>query len=276
MLSVGANFAAGAGRTASASIAGSAEPNGAFRQTTDGAAARNANRDLGDTGENNDGLTKSAETAGGDRGVKAYEAAAAKLAAQSGGPPPGSTSETNDPQVAAALAELKASDAAVRAHEAAHVSAGGSYVRGGASFTYQKGPDGQQYAVGGEVAIDTSPVAGDPQATILKMITVRAAALAPADPSAADRAVAAAASRQESAARLELLAAQREGGEEGGANGEAEAIESVDRERSAEPAGGRRAAEQFTAEVGQQARSVYEAILGAQGNNGTPLFQAAA
>src|SRR5699024_619486 len=57
--------------------------------------------------------------------------------------------------------------------------------------TYQRGPDGNQYAVGGAVSIDISPVEGDPQATIEKMRQVRAAAMAPAQPSGQDRTVAA-------------------------------------------------------------------------------------
>lgn len=88
------------------------------------------------------------------------------------------------------LAELKARDREVRAHEAAHQAVGGQYA-GAISYVYERGPDGAQYAVGGEVSIDTSPVEGDPQATIEKMRTVRAAALAPAEPSPQDRAVAA-------------------------------------------------------------------------------------
>ncbi|WP_336366268.1 putative metalloprotease CJM1_0395 family protein [Marinobacter sp. C2H3] len=88
------------------------------------------------------------------------------------------------------LSQLKARDREVRAHEAAHQSVGGLYA-GSASFTYQKGPDGNQYAIGGEVPVDVSPVPGDPQATIDKMMTIRAAALAPAQPSGQDRAVAA-------------------------------------------------------------------------------------
>jgi len=88
------------------------------------------------------------------------------------------------------LAELKARDREVRAHEAAHQSVGGQYT-GSISYVYERGPDGAQYAVGGEVSIDTSPIQGDPQATIDKMRVVRAAALAPAEPSPQDRAVAA-------------------------------------------------------------------------------------
>ena len=88
------------------------------------------------------------------------------------------------------LTELKARDREVRAHEAAHQAVGGQYA-GAMSFTYQRGPDGAQYAVGGEVSIDLSPVQGDPQATVEKMRIVRAAAMAPAEPSGQDRAVAA-------------------------------------------------------------------------------------
>ena len=104
----------------------------------------------------------------------------------------------------AEVRELQQTDAEVKAHESAHIAAGGSLVRGGASFEYQKGPDGKQYAVGGEVHIDISKVSGDPEATIRKMQKVRTAALAPADPSSQDRMVAARASSIEAQARTEL------------------------------------------------------------------------
>ncbi|MBF0406119.1 MAG: hypothetical protein HQM10_02105 [Candidatus Riflebacteria bacterium] len=86
--------------------------------------------------------------------------------------------------------ELKSTDAKVRAHEAAHLSAGSGLVSGGVSYGYKTGPDGKQYAVSGEVGIDTSPVANDPDATIRKMERVKRAALAPSDPSSQDRSVA--------------------------------------------------------------------------------------
>ncbi|WP_417530967.1 putative metalloprotease CJM1_0395 family protein [Marinobacter lipolyticus] len=88
------------------------------------------------------------------------------------------------------LTELKARDREVRAHEAAHKAVGGQHA-GAISYDYQRGPDGARYAVGGEVSIDISPVQGDPEATIEKMRVVRAAAMAPAEPSSQDRAVAA-------------------------------------------------------------------------------------
>lgn len=100
--------------------------------------------------------------------------------------------------------QLKARDREVRAHEQAHVAAGGQYVRGGISYDYQRGPDGQNYAVGGHVNIDVS-AEKTPEATITKMQQVKRAALAPAEPSGADRAVAAEAAQKEQAARGELL-----------------------------------------------------------------------
>lgn len=104
------------------------------------------------------------------------------------------------------IAELKKIDRGVRAHEAAHLAAAGGLARGGASFTYTKGPDGQRYAVGGEVSIDTSPERDDPEATILKAQRIQAAALAPAQPSDADRAVAASAAQMATTARAEIAA----------------------------------------------------------------------
>jgi len=104
------------------------------------------------------------------------------------------------------ISELRSIDIEVRSHEAAHMAAGGSHITGGATYFYQTGPDGKQYAVGGEVGIDISPVPGNPQATIAKMMMVRAAALAPANPSPQDLAVAAAAAQMEAAARAELAA----------------------------------------------------------------------
>jgi hypothetical protein len=99
--------------------------------------------------------------------------------------------------------ELKARDQEVHAHEAAHKAAGGRYA-GAPSYSYTTGPDNKQYATGGEVSIDVSPVPDNPSATISKMQTVRAAALAPAQPSGADMSVAAAASRIQSEAAAQL------------------------------------------------------------------------
>ncbi len=100
--------------------------------------------------------------------------------------------------------ELKSRDREVKTHEQAHIAAGGSYVLGGASYDYQTGPDGKQYAVGGSVNIDTAPVEGDPEATIAKAQVVIKAALAPAEPSGQDQKVASAARQMMSEARKEL------------------------------------------------------------------------
>lgn len=88
------------------------------------------------------------------------------------------------------VAELKERDREVRAHEMAHVAAGAGLVTRGATYTYQTGPDGQRYAIGGEVGIDTSP-GRTPEETLAKAERIRAAALAPAEPSGQDRQVAA-------------------------------------------------------------------------------------
>lgn len=120
------------------------------------------------------------------------------------------------------LQELKARDREVRQHEQAHIAAAGQYAQGGATFSYQKGPDGRNYAVGGEVQIDTSEVRGDPQATIRKMEVVQRAATAPAEPSGQDRAVAAQAAQAAAQARVELQREQFEGGQGGRARQAAE------------------------------------------------------
>ncbi|MBI2380745.1 MAG: catalase [Gammaproteobacteria bacterium] len=104
---------------------------------------------------------------------------------------------------------LKARDREVRAHEQAHVSVGGKYA-GSARLEYERGPDGVNYAIGGEVPISTSPIEGDPAATLAKAIQVQAAALAPRQPSAADRRIAAEASSMAGQARAELNAERAE------------------------------------------------------------------
>jgi hypothetical protein len=101
------------------------------------------------------------------------------------------------------IEQLKARDREVRVHEAAHASVGGRYA-GSASLSYTRGPDGKNYATGGEVSISTSAIPGDPQATIEKARVIQAAALAPAQPSSQDRRVAADAAQMEVQARVEL------------------------------------------------------------------------
>ncbi|RUR30863.1 hypothetical protein ELY33_08610 [Vreelandella andesensis] len=107
------------------------------------------------------------------------------------------------------LEQLKQTDREVRQHEMAHQTAGGPYT-GGASYEYELGPDGKRYAVAGEVPIDYGPVPGDPTATIEKMQTVIAAALAPAEPSSKDLQVAAQARQYLLEAKLEAAMEQSE------------------------------------------------------------------
>ena len=134
--------------------------------------------------------------------------------------------------------ELKARDQEVRAHEAAHKSAGGQYVRGSASFDYQTGPDGRRYAIGGEVKIDTGKE-DEPEKTLEKAETIRRAAMAPAEPSDKDRQVAAEASRMAAEARSEIAQtraaeARGEAPEEEGAAGLA-SEEGMGRKEKEEP-----------------------------------------
>lgn len=98
------------------------------------------------------------------------------------------------------VAELQARDMEVRAHEMAHKSAGAN--TGAASYTYQKGPDGRMYAIGGEVSISYKS-GSTPQETIQNAQAVIAAALAPSDPSPQDLAVA-------SSARMMIMKAQQQ------------------------------------------------------------------
>jgi hypothetical protein len=102
---------------------------------------------------------------------------------------------------------MSARDREVRAHEQAHRVVGGQHA-GPVMLNLERGPDGVHYAVSGEVAINVSAIANDPQASIQKLMQVRRAALAPAEPSAQDLQVAAAASHKMLEAQAQLLAQQ--------------------------------------------------------------------
>ena len=104
---------------------------------------------------------------------------------------------------------LRQREAEVKAHEEAHRLAGGRYIRGPIQYEYETGPDGKRYISGGEVSIDTTEE-NDPEKTEKKMQTVRRAALAPLNPSATDRAVAAEAARKENKARHEAAESKNE------------------------------------------------------------------
>ncbi len=103
------------------------------------------------------------------------------------------------------IRKLAARDREVRAHEQAHAAVGGVHA-GHPHYQYTNGPNGVRYAVSGHVNIDISEVPNDPAATLQKMQTVARAALAPAEPSAADRSVAAEANQKAASARAEMAA----------------------------------------------------------------------
>lgn len=106
------------------------------------------------------------------------------------------------------IQELSARDREVRAHEQAHAAVGGN-LTGAPSYDYVRGPDGVNYAVSGEVSISlrSDP---DPEVTLEIARQARRAALAPAEPSAQDRAVAAQASQLELQAQQEIRVQEAE------------------------------------------------------------------
>jgi hypothetical protein len=122
------------------------------------------------------------------------------------------------------IRELAARDREVRTHEQAHVAAGGQYA-GAPVYQFERGPNGVNYAVSGEVPISTGEEA-TPEATLQKARIIRRAALAPAEPSPQDRRVAAMASQMEVEARAEIARARtREEEEASTTEGEATATE---------------------------------------------------
>jgi hypothetical protein len=104
---------------------------------------------------------------------------------------------------------LQEADAEVRAHEHAHVAALG---KGVIVYDTVTGPDGSAYAVRGGIAVDLTPVPGDPEATIRKARSAIQAAYAVGEPSAADMKVAAEAWQLEVAAQKQLETEQAAGG----------------------------------------------------------------
>jgi hypothetical protein len=106
----------------------------------------------------------------------------------------------------AVVQELKQIEQEVIAHEAAHQASGGRFA-GAVSYSYTQGPDGKRYITGGEVPIHV-PASDDPEQTLRDMEQVQRAALAPGNPSAQDRSVAAAAAAMAAQARQQLPASK--------------------------------------------------------------------
>ncbi|MDD3436603.1 MAG: putative metalloprotease CJM1_0395 family protein [Candidatus Gastranaerophilales bacterium] len=107
------------------------------------------------------------------------------------------------------IAKLKARDAEVKAHEQAHIAAAAGISASAPHYDYEIGPDGKKYAVGGEVNISFIE-SSDPAENIAKAKAMKAAALAPAQPSAQDRAVANDAARIIAENKQELKEQQKE------------------------------------------------------------------
>ena len=104
--------------------------------------------------------------------------------------------------------DLQSRDSEVRAHEAAHQAAGGG-MTGAASYTYQQGPDGKMYAIGGEVSIAMKS-GSTPEETIANARQIAAAAIAAGNPSPQDYAVASSARVMEMKAQQQLASEQQE------------------------------------------------------------------
>ncbi len=177
----------GAGRSAEAG-----EENAAGR------AAPNDRVEDGSNTADNEQNAENVEEAGAGE-TPAEEAAAQETAAEESAAEDSRLSEAEQQQVQ----ELKEADRNVHQHEAAHLAASQGIAVSGASFDYKRGPDGVNYAVGGEVQIDTSEE-NTPEKTADKARRIAAAAMAPADPSPQDRSVAARARSMEAAARAEM------------------------------------------------------------------------
>ncbi|NIY77453.1 hypothetical protein HED22_17510 [Thalassospira sp. HF15] len=130
-------------------------------------------------------LTEAQAVAGG---ISRAEYREARDASEENGTNQGSTSAKRDldPAEEAVVNQLRARDSAVRQEEEAHAAAAGPY--GSApQYTYQIGPDGNAYAIGGHVDVSVS-VSGSAEDRDRALATLQNAALAPNAPSGADMA----------------------------------------------------------------------------------------
>ena len=85
------------------------------------------------------------------------------------------------------LEKFKNKDAEIRTHEQVHASIG--HTTAPISYSYQQGPDGKMYAIGGSVRMDTS-IPDDPKAAVFKLDMLQKAASGPTHMSNADGAIA--------------------------------------------------------------------------------------
>jgi hypothetical protein len=189
------------------------------------------------------GGATSAQPAPGAPPAEGAATAAAPASAAKGGAAPRSqpASAEEQRQQQNIVRQLEARDREVRQHEMAHQAAGAG-LTGAVSYSYERGPDGQIYAVGGEVSIDTSAVRGDPRATLERSQAIIRAAMAPAQPSAQDYRVAASARAMAAAARAELARMENSGSEGSGAETEPAATRAAESGRQEESGGEQRVA----------------------------------
>lgn len=130
-------------------------------------------------------LTEAQAVAGGVSRSEYREAV--KTSEQNSDNSAGPSSRTDlDPVEKAVVSQLQARDSAVRQEEEAHAAAAGPY--GSApQYTYQIGPDGNAYAIGGHVDVSVS-ASGSKADQDRALATLQNAALAPNAPSGADMA----------------------------------------------------------------------------------------
>jgi hypothetical protein len=158
-----------------------------------------------------------------------------EAAPRQAGAPKAADGRPLSPEEQRQIAELRSRDAEVRAHEAAHQAAGAG-IAGAASFTYERGPDGRAYAVGGEVPLRIAS-GRTPEETRANARQVRAAALAPANPSPQDLAVAGRATELEATAAAQEAEQSRSADSGRGAQAR-QAYGAADPATAAEPSGG--------------------------------------
>ena len=179
--------------------AGRSSPDGGAPDTSRAPTSADAGATLGTASSKDAPAATGGGSQAGDDKTAGDKTAAGQTAGKSGSTDKGAVLTPEQKEV---VSKLASRDVAVRAHEAAHQAVAGA-LGGAASFSYETGPDGRRYAVGGEVPVTLRP-GRTPQETIANAQTVRSAALAPADPSSEDLAVAAQASQVEAQAQQEI------------------------------------------------------------------------
>jgi hypothetical protein len=120
------------------------------------------------------------------------------------GPRPGARSyQQLEPEERAVVDRLRQRDAQVKQEEKAHAAVAGD-LAGPISYIYQRGPDGQLYAVGGSVPIQAQTVSGDPDEAARIGARLAAAGQAATNPSGADLAAVRAGYRLQGSAEQDL------------------------------------------------------------------------